>query len=109
MELQDAASYYLALAERTLLEPLGLPLTDWYGRIEREYAGIAVVLDRSARTARREEAELGLRLAAALVPFWLANGRIDEGRAWLSRLLGRPLLATPTQARATPRQRMGYT
>jgi predicted ATPase/DNA-binding XRE family transcriptional regulator len=31
--------------------------------------------------------ELGLRLAAALWPYWLGRGNADEGRSWLVRML----------------------
>ena len=34
------------------------------------------------------EAETGLRIAAALYPYWRARGLLREGRRWLGQLLG---------------------
>ena len=47
-----------------------------------------------------ESAETGLRLAAALRPFWRFRGRHREGRAWLEAALALPGAAARTPARA---------
>ena len=55
-----------------------------------------------AESASAESAETGLRLAAALRPFWRFRGRHREGRAWLEAALALPGEAarTPTRAEA---------
>jgi predicted ATPase/DNA-binding CsgD family transcriptional regulator len=53
----------------------------------------------------RGEAELGLRLAAALWPFWFDNGHSIEGRGWLEKAIA---LGGPPAARAKALNGAGY-
>jgi predicted ATPase/DNA-binding CsgD family transcriptional regulator len=67
-------------------------------RLETEHDNIRAALV-WAETAG--EAEIGLRLAGAMTPFWVVRGYYREGRDWLERALGwgepQP---TPARARA---------
>ena len=40
------------------------------------------------------DAEMGLRLAGTLSPFWRIRGHLREGRAWLEQLLALPAAST---------------
>jgi predicted ATPase/class 3 adenylate cyclase len=78
------ADYFLALAER-MEPPLQGPETGaGLGRLEREYDNLRAAL---GWAQERGEAEIGLRLVAALREFWNARGHLREGRAWVEGLL----------------------
>lgn len=78
-------AWLLALAEQPLPEREGPALVARLLRLEQEIdnfrAALAWRLDAAAG------AEAGLRLAAALGPFWEAQGGNAEGRRWLGRFL----------------------
>jgi predicted ATPase/DNA-binding SARP family transcriptional activator/DNA-binding CsgD family transcriptional regulator len=74
------AAYFLALAEAAETELKGAPQGEWLERLEAEHDNLRAALSWSLD---REEAELGLRLAAALRWFWYARGYLSEGRRWL--------------------------
>ncbi|WP_308706084.1 protein kinase domain-containing protein [Nocardia nova] len=59
---------------------------DWIARLERELPNLRKALESSGSHGN----EGGLRIAAALLPFWLLRGRLSEGRRWCDRALGRP-------------------
>jgi non-specific serine/threonine protein kinase len=83
------ARYYLALAE--VEEPYLGEQGAWLRRLEREHDNFRVALSWTLEPqAGAEEAELGLRLAAALGQgrFWAAYG-LGEGLAWLERGLAK--------------------
>ncbi len=46
------------------------------------------------------QADAAYRFASALVPFWMATKRIDEGDSWFADALGRPGGSEPRRARA---------
>ncbi len=75
------AVYFLALAERAEPELQGPAQVAWLDRLEREHDNFRTALA-WAQAHPRTEAERGLRLAAALEPFWFARGHLREGRAW---------------------------
>jgi non-specific serine/threonine protein kinase len=98
------AAHYLALAEQAAPELEGPRQLAWLGRLEAELGNLRQAL-RWSRAAgggaeRAEGAETGLRLAAALRPFWRLRGRHREGRAWLEAALALPGAAARTPARA---------
>ena len=109
------AAYFLSLAERAALRrpweetppPEGTGAEEgaggaeegaWLDRLEAEHADLREALgwwEARARAGEAGAAEAGLRLAAALWPFWVARGPWREGRAWLVRLLAFRRDATP--------------
>ncbi len=94
------AEYYLGLAESAVPE-LSTPAREWWLlQLERERENLRLALewaldeeeDRvtddlpvAQRTGVRRAT--GLRLGAALWRFWQMQGRLSEGRRWLTRLL----------------------
>jgi predicted ATPase/DNA-binding CsgD family transcriptional regulator len=83
------ARYFLALA-RSEDDPWLLwewAKATWLDRLEAEHDNLRAVLQWSL--AAPDRAELGARLACALVSFWFIRGHFDNGRAWLERMLAR--------------------
>jgi predicted ATPase/class 3 adenylate cyclase len=78
------AVHYLELVEERALALFGPEGVAWLGRLEREHDNFRAAL---AWTQQRGEPELGLRLAAAVGPFWFVRGYHTEGRGWLEGLL----------------------
>jgi predicted ATPase/DNA-binding XRE family transcriptional regulator len=76
----------LSLAERAEWELWGAQRTRWIERLEGEQANCRAALAWSMTDAT--SAAIGLRLASALHLFWSIRGNFDEGRMWLTRLLG---------------------
>ncbi len=78
------ADYYLHLAEtaeRHLLRPeRGV----WLERLDREHDNVRAALTWSSENAA---VEIGLPLAGALAWYWYLRGNLQEGRAFLERLL----------------------
>jgi predicted ATPase len=64
----------------------------WIGRLERELPNLREALDFSLS----ERDGCALRIAAALLPFWMSRGLLSEGR----RLLDRALVDGPAQPSA---------
>jgi predicted ATPase len=91
------ADYYLALAERAAPELSGPDQVAWLDRLEPERANLLRVLEWSAE---RGEREIGLRLGAALWPFWLVRGHSREARARFVELATAGRLAAPSRIRA---------
>ena len=65
-------------------------------RLEGLYPDLRAALEWNVEHGRLDEAD---RMAAALVPFWIATKRIDEGQAWYERAIPEPG-ADPRRARA---------
>ena len=61
----------------------------WIERVEREMVNIREALD----FGLSDSADVALGIAARLYPFWIADGRLSEGRRWLDRVLA----ATPPE------------
>jgi len=93
------AEYYLALAERAAPELSGPDQAAWLDRLEPERANLLRVLEWSAE---RDRVDTGLRLGAALWPFWLVRGQAREARGRLLGLLtaGRDRAASQVRAAA---------
>ncbi len=79
------ATHYLALAERAESEIEGEHQVEWLEDIEADYSNLRAVLKWCVKTAGR--AEMALRLAGALGPYWYHRGDFTEGRDWLKNLL----------------------
>ena len=65
-------------------------------RLEGRYPDVQAALEWNLEQGRLDDAD---RLATALVPFWIASKRIDEGQAWFERAIPEPG-ADPRRARA---------
>jgi predicted ATPase/Tfp pilus assembly protein PilF len=84
-ELRRAhAAHYLVLAEAAEPELRGAAQAQWLARLAGDHDNLRAALDWALQQG---EAELGWRLGAALWRFWYMQGRIGEGRDWLTRLL----------------------
>jgi predicted ATPase/class 3 adenylate cyclase len=90
------AEYFLALVEEAEQELRGPEQGTWLERLDPEHDNVRVAL---SWAKERGEAELGLRLAGALRPFWYARGYFDEGKRWLTETLAQGEQAS-TLARA---------
>lgn len=78
------ALYYLRLAEEVESKLRGPQQTEWLGRLEREHDNLRTALHWALE---HEERGLALRIASALLDFWLLQGHVGEGYAGLSRAL----------------------
>jgi len=78
------AEYFLALAEEAEPGLRGPEQGTWLERLDPEHDNVRAAL---SWAIERGEAELGLRLAGALRPFWYARGHFDEGKRWLTETL----------------------
>jgi tetratricopeptide (TPR) repeat protein len=98
--------YYLALAERA--EPLlhGAEQRAWLHRLGADYDNLRAALAWSQASA--DSAEMGLRLAAALWPFWRLGGQLSEGREQLTRMLAHADASAPSAAHARALFALGF-
>ena len=76
--------WYLALAEQAKPEWSEADRNVWLRRLETEHDNLRTALAWSLE----ENADVGLRLGVALNRFW-HQSHYEEGRAWLTKLLGR--------------------
>jgi non-specific serine/threonine protein kinase len=91
------ADWYLALAETAAPALRGPQRAGWLRRLSGEVDNLRAALH---WVQERGEAELGLRLASALMPFWKIRGQLTEGEHWLTAVLTSDAARTPLQ-RAT--------
>ena len=82
---QRHAEYYLELAEAADLELAGPGQAEGLHRLEDEHSNLRATL----AWALEEEAEMALRLCAALWVFWSVDGYVSEGYRWLEQALAR--------------------
>ncbi len=82
------ARYYVAFAEQA--EPLirGPEQPLWLDRLERDLDNLRAILQ-AGTPGGEEEVELALRLAGALLGFWVGRGHLREGRGFLQGHLAR--------------------
>ena len=78
------AQYFLALAEGEAGTYRGGGRPEWFQLLEDEQDNYRAALSWSLES---EEVEFGLRLAAALQPFWARRGHYGEGCRWLEAVL----------------------
>ncbi|MGI8828268.1 MAG: ATP-binding protein [Candidatus Limnocylindria bacterium] len=94
-EMRDRhANHFLALAEEAEPHLRGSP-RDWLDRLEADNDNLRAAFDRLAAAG---DAQLPLRMGAALWRFWAMRGYAPEGRGRLERALAAD--ASPTPARA---------
>jgi predicted ATPase/DNA-binding CsgD family transcriptional regulator len=86
--------YFLALAEEAEPQLIGPQEVEWLERLEEELDNLRAAL---SWTSEQKEAELGLKLAGALMSFWFWEGRYGEGRGWIEGPLAQ---GVPTSALA---------
>ena len=79
------AEYFLTLAEESEPRLGGPEQVAWFERLETENDNLRAAL---TWAIDHGDAELGLRLAQSLRPFWYARGHYLEGRGWVARFLG---------------------
>ncbi len=91
------AVYYLGLVEERALATVQPEGAAWMERLEREHDNFRAAL---AWAREQGEAELGLRLAGSLGPFWDVRGYRTEGRGWVEGLLALAPRAVGDRARA---------
>ncbi|MBC8075048.1 MAG: tetratricopeptide repeat protein, partial [Chloroflexales bacterium] len=92
------AAYYLTLAELAEAALTGAQQLAWLGRLEVEHDNIRAALRWSLEQG---EVETAARIASALRLFWLVQGHLSEGRAWLDTALARnQALSEAVQAKA---------
>jgi predicted ATPase/DNA-binding CsgD family transcriptional regulator len=94
---QRHANWCLGLAERNWeAVVLGPIRAAWLNRLTTEHDNLRAAL---ARLELEGDAEIGLRLAGSLSPFWIFRGHLVEGRGWLERALARGA-GVPARVRA---------
>jgi hypothetical protein len=105
-EIKGAHSqYFLALAEEADPAVEGPLLAVWLERLDEEHDNMRAALPWSL--GQGEDAELALRMGAALGEFWYLRGHFGEGRRWLEEALANSSPA-PTAARARALQRVSW-
>lgn len=93
--------WYLRMVENAEAEWISERQIDWLRRLERELSNVRDALEFSLTEDSAEAAEAGLRMAAALFPFWSFRGMQGEGRRWLERALAHPrAVSAPGRLRA---------
>jgi predicted ATPase/class 3 adenylate cyclase len=99
------AEYFLALAEEGDPGVEGAQQPVWLERLEEEHDNMRMAL--SWALGQGGDADLALRMGAALGDFWYLRGYFGEGRRWLEEALAKSSRA-PTAARARALQRVSW-
>jgi predicted ATPase/class 3 adenylate cyclase len=86
------AAYYLTLAEQAASELQGPEQARWMARLEREHDNLRAAL---AWALDQGDAEIGVRMGAALWSFWLTHGYLSEGRRRLDAALAQSAALPP--------------
>jgi non-specific serine/threonine protein kinase len=81
------AEHYVELAEESEGAPKGLDRVLRFTHLETEHDNFRAALSWALAEGNggKERANLGLRMAVALWPFWYTYGHLSEGREWLTR------------------------
>jgi predicted ATPase/DNA-binding CsgD family transcriptional regulator len=79
--------FYVRLAEEAERELSGPGQVRWLTRLQTEHDNLRAALSWSLGEGGR--AECGVRLAAALWPFWFVRGYLSEGRRWIESAVAR--------------------
>jgi predicted ATPase/class 3 adenylate cyclase len=98
------ATHFLALAEEAESRLLSAEHERWLRRLVAEEDNLRAAL---RWALERDEAEIGLRTAAALWRFWHISGHLREGRRWLESLLSSPGAAGAGAARGKALNALG--
>ena len=92
------AAFFVRLAEEATEKLLGREQLEWLRRLDTELDQLRAVFgwSRDGEVA----ADLGLRLAGALVMYWELRGFAIEGHDWVMAMLALPGASAPTIGRA---------
>jgi predicted ATPase/DNA-binding XRE family transcriptional regulator len=82
---QQHCDFFVGFAEQAEPKLKGADQFATLDRLEREHGNLRAAWD----CAIKSDAELALRLASALLGFWLMRGNPSEGREWSAKLLER--------------------
>ncbi|HEY7034014.1 MAG TPA: LuxR C-terminal-related transcriptional regulator [Thermomicrobiales bacterium] len=93
------AEFFLPLAEQAEPEVMGPNQATWIARLEADLDNLRTAL----AWYERADPARGLRLAGSLWLFWAVRGHLDEGSAWLNRLLTAAGPTAPAGLRAQAR------
>ncbi|MFE3289392.1 protein kinase [Rhodococcus sp. NPDC059234] len=77
--------WFERLALKAEADWIGPRQLDWIARLQLDQQNIREALE--ASIAEPDDVAVGLRITAALYPFWLASGQINEGARWTERML----------------------
>ena len=91
------ARFFLDFGERVEPELAGPEQAVWLDLTERDHPNLRLALSHFADAS---EWQSGLRLAAALRPFWFRKGYLGEGRRWLTLFLDAADEQTVARAKA---------
>jgi predicted ATPase/DNA-binding CsgD family transcriptional regulator/Tfp pilus assembly protein PilF len=80
------AEFYTGLAEQFDAEARGPKFESWLGRLERDHDNVRAALHWLTRQDS-PYSELAMRLAGSLFWFWFTRGHMNEGRAWLLKVV----------------------
>src|ERR671921_1626647 len=94
---QRHATFFMGLAEEAERKLMGPDQSRWLVSLENDHDNFRAALAWSL--GEGGDAGFGVRLAAALWPFWFARGYLSEGRRWLESTITRSAPAV-TLARA---------
>jgi non-specific serine/threonine protein kinase len=89
------SNYYVALSEAAEAGIHSAGQAAWLERLEEEHDN----LDSALSWCVEHDAEVALRLVAALSDFWLERGHLSEGRSWLELVLARAMGSSVARAR----------
>ena len=98
------AEHWVEVAERAAGFLMGPEQTQWIRRLDRDLDNLRAAL---TWTVQAKEAELGLRLAAALGDYWLLASHVREGVHRLTELLSLDAARAPTALRARALKELG--
>jgi predicted ATPase/DNA-binding SARP family transcriptional activator len=84
MTMRRCADVFVDFAEHWVSRLDTPDQAEWLGWFEREYENFRLCLN---WLRGQPDATSGLRLAAALWPFWRVRGHLTEGRVWLDHFL----------------------
>ncbi|MFD6061278.1 protein kinase domain-containing protein [Rhodococcus wratislaviensis] len=90
--------WYQKMASDADAEWIGPRQLDSIARLDREQPNLREAMEFALTDSGDTETTAGLRIAAALFPFWVSRGRLSEGRRWLDRTLAHQP-RTPTTER----------
>lgn len=82
--------FFLHLAETAEANTAGPEAPRWLARLDHDHDNLRGALDFCSGSEEHDDAEPGLRLAAALDTFWSSRGYLSEGRRRIAALVARP-------------------